>query len=110
MFLQNDSTQHFTFDKLLHNTSESLTQQGLTVEYTSNPVWYAVQALPFLMEYPYECAEQTFNKYYANTLAGHISRSLPKIKEVFEKWKTLDTAALMSNLQKNENPRCCDFP
>ena len=41
----------------------------LTVEYTSNPAWYAVQALPYLMEYPYDCAEQTWNRYYANSLA-----------------------------------------
>jgi hypothetical protein len=72
------------------------------VEYTSNPAWYAVQALPYLMEYPYECAEQTFNRYYANTLASYISNSTPKIKAVFEKWKTIDTAALQSNLEKNQ--------
>jgi uncharacterized protein YfaS (alpha-2-macroglobulin family) len=72
LYLANDSTKHFTFDKLLKNTSESLTHQGLTVEYTSNPVWYAVQALPYLMEYPYECAEQTFNRFYANALASYI--------------------------------------
>jgi uncharacterized protein YfaS (alpha-2-macroglobulin family) len=54
------------------------------------------------MEYPYDCAEQTFNKYYANTLASFVANSNPKIKAVFEKWKTTDTAALLSNLQKNE--------
>ncbi|MEI9955224.1 MAG: hypothetical protein WDM90_02715 [Ferruginibacter sp.] len=67
------------------------------MEYTSNPAWYAVQALPYLMEYPYECAEQTFNRYYANSLATYISNSMPKIKTIFEKWKTVDTAALQSN-------------
>ncbi len=61
-----------------------------------------MQALPYLMEYPYECAEQTFNRYYANSMATKIISSSPKIKAVFEKWKTSDTAALMSNLQKNE--------
>jgi uncharacterized protein YfaS (alpha-2-macroglobulin family) len=61
-----------------------------------------VQALPYLMEYPYECAEQTWNRYYANSLATHIANSSPNIKAVFEKWKIKDTAALMSNLQKNQ--------
>ncbi len=37
-----------------------------------------------------------------HTLASYISRSIPKIKTVFEKWKNVDTAALLSNLQKNE--------
>ena len=101
--LRNETTKHFEFEKLLNSgSSQTLTNHALTVEYTSNPVWYAVQALPYLMEYPYECAEQTFNKYYANTLASFVSNSMPKIKAVFEKWKTADTTALLSNLQKNE--------
>ncbi len=101
--LRKETSKSFKFDKLLNSgNSTTLTHHALTVEYTSNPAWYAVQALPYLMEYPYECAEQTFNKYYANTLASFISNSHPKIKTVFEKWKNLDTTALMSNLQKNE--------
>ncbi|MEO7265887.1 MAG: alpha-2-macroglobulin family protein, partial [Ferruginibacter sp.] len=101
--IRNTTSKTFKFDKLLTaGNSGSLAHQSLTVEFTSNPAWYAVQALPYLMEYPYECAEQNFNRYYANVLASFISNSTPKIKAVFEKWKTLDTAALMSNLQKNE--------
>jgi len=67
---------------------------------TSNPAWYAVQALPYLMEYPYECAEQTFSRYYANSLARHIANANPKIQEVFNQWKNTD--ALLSNLEKNQ--------
>ena len=101
--LRNQTTKTFKFDKLLKSgSSTTITNHALTVEYTSNPAWYAVQALPYLMEYPYECAEQTFNRYYANTLASYISRSMPKIKTIFEHWKNVDTAALISNLQKNE--------
>ena len=101
--MRGDGTKDFKFEKLINsNKSETLTNYGLTVEYTTNPAWYAVQALPYLMEYPYECAEQNFNRYYANALAQKIANSSPKIKAIFEKWKTTDTAALMSNLQKNE--------
>jgi uncharacterized protein YfaS (alpha-2-macroglobulin family) len=101
--LRNQTTKTFQFDKLLNSgNSTTLSNHALTAEYTSNPAWYAVQALPYLMEYPHECAEQTFNRYYANVLATYISNSMPKIKTVFEKWKTVDTAALLSNLQKNE--------
>jgi hypothetical protein len=93
----------FKFEKLLQSgNSETLNNHSLTVEFTSNPAWYAVQALPYLMEYPYECAEQTFNRFYANALASKIVNSSPRIKEIFERWKTSDTSALLSNLQKNE--------
>ncbi len=101
LFLHGDTTEHFTFDKLLNTTSETLTHEAITVEYTSNPVWYAVQALPYLMEYPYECAEQTFNRFYANTLASYIVSKHPRIKKILEQWKA-DTTSLQSNLQKNE--------
>ncbi len=66
--------------------SETLQNYSLTIEYTSNPAWYAVQALPYLMEYPYECAEQTWNRYYANSLATMIANSSPRIKQIFEQW------------------------
>jgi len=96
-------TKNFKFEKLLRSdSSETLAHQSLTIEYTSNPAWYAVQALPYLMEFPYECAEQTWNRYYANALASKIANSSPRIKQIFESWKTLDTSALLSNLQKNQ--------
>lgn len=82
--------------------SNTLAQHALTVEYTTNPAWYAVQALPYLMEYPYECAEQNFNRYYATALAAHILKKAPRVKEVLSRWQTEDTAALLSNLEKNQ--------
>jgi hypothetical protein len=102
MPVRGSGTKNFSFEKLLKSgESETLQHQSLTVEYTSNPAWYAVQALPYLTDYPYECAEQTWNRYYANALAGKIANSSPRIKQIFDQWKTVDTAALLSNLQKN---------
>lgn len=101
LFVSGDTTRNFRFDKLLRNTSESLTQEALTVEYSSNPIWYAVQALPYLMEYPYECAEQSFNRLYANLLAAWIVNKDPLLKKVFTQWQQ-DSSSLQSNLQKNE--------
>ncbi|MDP4207330.1 MAG: alpha-2-macroglobulin family protein [Bacteroidota bacterium] len=95
-------TQTFTLDKLLSNTSTTLRNHKLTLEYTSNPAWYAVQALPYLMEYPYECAEQTFSRFYANSIASHIANSSPKIKQIFDAWKNISPDALLSNLEKNQ--------
>ncbi len=100
MWLRSNETKTFTLDKLKNNTSTTLKNHKLTLEVTSNPAWYAVQALPYLMEYPYECAEQTFSRYYANALASHIANSNPRIQDVFNQWKNSD--ALLSNLEKNQ--------
>jgi uncharacterized protein YfaS (alpha-2-macroglobulin family) len=95
-------TKTFILDKLLNNNSPTLQDYNLTLEFTANPAWYAIQALPYMMEYPYECSEQIFNRFYANSIATHIANSNPKIKKVFDDWKSIDTAALMSNLEKNQ--------
>ncbi len=100
MWIRSNQTKTFTLDKLKNNTSSTLKHHKLALEMTSNPAWYAVQALPYLMEYPYECSEQIFSRYYANTLASHIANSNPRIQEVFNQWKSSD--ALLSNLEKNQ--------
>ncbi|WP_460218245.1 alpha-2-macroglobulin family protein [Psychroserpens sp. MEBiC05023] len=100
MWIKSNETRTFTLDKLKNTSSTSLKHHKLTLEMTSNPAWYAVQALPYLMEYPYECYEQTFSRYYANALASHIANSNPRIQEVFNQWKNSD--ALLSNLEKNQ--------
>lgn len=100
MWVRSNQTKTFTLDKLKNNSSSTLKNHQLTLEMTSNPVWVAIQSLPYLMEYPYECAEQTFSRYYANTLASFVANSNPKIQEVFTAWKSSD--ALLSNLEKNQ--------
>ena len=90
MWIRSNQTKTFTLDKLKNNTSTTLSHHKLTLEMTSNPAWYAVQALPYLMEYPYDCNEQTFSRYYANALAQHIVKSNPKIEAVFNQWKSTD--------------------
>lgn len=102
MMVRANQTKTFTLEKLLHNQSSTLQNKTLTLEYTENPAWYAVQALPYLMEYPYECAEQTFSRYFANSLATSLVKRMPVIQQVFERWKTSDSKELLSNLEKNQ--------
>jgi uncharacterized protein YfaS (alpha-2-macroglobulin family) len=95
-------TKPFTFDRLLASgKSKTLKSETLTVQMVSQPAWYAVMALPYLMEYPHECTEQTFNRLYANALARHIAASDPKIRRVFDQWK--GTEALDSPMEKNQD-------
>ena len=101
--IRGNETKTFNFDKLKNNKSTTLKNYKYTLEFTSNPVWYAIQTLPYLMEYSDECAEQIFSKFYANSLASNIANSSPKIKAVFDSWKnTAKSEALLSNLEKNQ--------
>ncbi|NJL13246.1 MAG: LysM peptidoglycan-binding domain-containing protein [Microscillaceae bacterium] len=101
--VRGQQTKTYTLAKLAEGpASSTLKNHRYTLEFTANPAWYAVQALPYMMEYPYECAEQVFSRLYANALAAHIANSSPKIKAVFEEWRTLSAEALLSNLDKNQ--------
>ncbi len=93
------ATKTVGFDKLKNNTSATLQNHQLTFEYTSNPAWYAIQSLPYLMEFQHECAEQTFSRFYANAVSESVINSNPKIKDVFDTWRNND--ALVSTFEKN---------
>jgi hypothetical protein len=102
--IRNTETKKFTFNKLIsqNDGSTTLRNHRLTLEFVSNPVWYAVQALPYIMEYPYECAEQTFGRLWANTIATYITNSSPHIKAILDLWRSGSPDALLSNLEKNQ--------
>ena len=100
--VRGNQTKTFILKKLMENKSTTLQNYNLTLEFTANPAWYAIQALPYMMEYPYECIEQVFNRFYANSIATHIANSSPKIKKIFDTWKEVDKDALLSNLEKNQ--------
>ncbi len=96
-------SKSFKFTRLIESEkSTTIRSYKLTLEFTSNPAWYAVQALPYLTESTHESADALFSRYYANTLASYIANSNPKIKQVFESWKNLTPDALLSNLEKNQ--------
>ncbi|MDR3694177.1 alpha-2-macroglobulin family protein [Mucilaginibacter sp.] len=101
MMVRPGQTRNFTFDKLVSQSSSTLKNKTLTLEYTQNPAWYAVQALPYMMEFPYECSEQVFSRYFANSLATNLVNKMPVIKQVFDQWKMSNSGELLSNLEKN---------
>lgn len=106
LHISGKGSKTFRFDRLeksfLPTASNTLTTQSLTLEFTPNPIWYAIQAMPYLMEYPYECNEQIFSRYYANTLATNIVNSHPRVKQVFDEWLNATPDAFCSQLEKNQ--------
>ena len=99
--VKGNQTREFNFEAMAKaGKSNTLQNHTFSLEFTSNPAWYAVKALPYLMEFPYECSEQIFARYYANSLAASVANSNPAIQQVFEQWKNSD--ALISELEKNE--------
>ncbi len=100
LWMRPDQEKTITLENLANNESATLSSHRMTLEYTSNPAWYAIKSLPYLMEYQYDCSEQLLSRYFADATAQHILNSNPKIKEVFDNWS--QNESLESNLEKNE--------
>lgn len=103
MIIRGGQTRTFNFRSLTENLSKVDTR-NLAVEFTANPAWYAVQALPTLSQPEADNALSLFTAYYVNSLAGFIANSNPKIAKVFDQWKNAKGSreALLSNLEKNQ--------
>lgn len=56
---------------------------GIGVAVNPLPQAAIVNALPFLANYSFDCAEQTFNKMLANTLAVQIMRTDKEVQKMF---------------------------
>ena len=98
------ATKSFRFENLLASKgSETVRHQDLTVRAVSRPAWYAVLSLPYLMEFPHECCEQTFSRYYANALGQYIANADPRIRATFDAWKAAGGETLKSPLETDEH-------
>lgn len=100
LWVRAGETQTAVMKNLLESDSGTMAHHQMVFEYTSNPSWYAIKSLPYLMEYDHECAEQTFSRYYANSMAHHILTSNPKVKTVFDSWA--QNGSNVSPLEQNE--------
>ncbi|MFV0417579.1 MAG: alpha-2-macroglobulin family protein [Dysgonomonas sp.] len=97
-------TSTFTFDKLYSNKSATTDNYRLTLEYASNPAWYAIQALPTMSNPSNDNAVNWFASYYVNTLGSSIARQYPKVTAMIQAWLKQggDKHTLVSKLQKDE--------
>lgn len=104
MWVRGGKTKDFSLDNLVNNNSKTLSSRFLKLEMATNPVWYAVQALPSATVVEHDNAISLSAAYFASKLANHIAVSNPKIFKVIELWKqqSADKETLLSNLEKNQ--------
>ncbi len=84
----------------------------LTIEYTNNPSWLMIQALPAISNPTnHDNAISLMSAIYSNSIARHIMTQSPVIKQVVELWKNeqkqqtssdKNASSLSSSLEKNQ--------
>lgn len=103
IYVRGGQTRKYTFKNLAENTSNTLHTNFLKLEFSNNPIWYAVQALPSIADVEHKNANSLSAAHFATVLASHIVKSNPKIFNVINAWKTQggDAKTLLSQLEKN---------
>lgn len=93
-------THSFT---LKNGSSRPEDNYRLTLELTSNPVWYAVLALPAMLEPRNESATDIAGAFYVNTLASRLANANPKIADLLRTWTASpgNGETLLSKLEQN---------
>jgi len=106
MYVNAKGHKKYEFTKLMNQDKlaslSTLKNFRYSLEFTSNPAWYAIQALPYMSEPTTKNASNLYRAWFANALSGWIINSTPKIKAVFESWKINSPDTFLSALQKNQ--------
>ena len=106
MYVNAHAHKKYEFSRLVNQGKKAslstLNNFRYTLEFTSNPAWYAIQALPYMSNPVNESASSLFRAWFANALSGWIVNNHPRIKTVIESWKHNSPDAFLSALQKNE--------
>lgn len=101
-FSQNGAgTTNIDIEKLFPVKSKS---NRLTVEYTNNPAWMMIQALPSIASTDEENAISLATAFYANSIGRNTMLSSESIKKVVELWNNEKDGenSLQSSLEKNQ--------
>ncbi len=101
LYMNGDETKTVEFKSLKQSdSSETLSHHKLTVEYTADPSWYVLQALPYMSQITHGCADEYFTRIYANAVTNFLVNQNPQLKTKFAQLKN-DTG-FVSKLQQNE--------
>ena len=77
----------------------------VTLEYSDNPVWYCVTALPGIMNDESHLSTAVAHNIFALAVASGIAKRQPIIKEAFNYWRDSSTkdSTLVSQLSRNRD-------
>src|SRR5574344_1499886 len=103
LFNNGNETRTFGLDKMKNTQSPTVSDEKLTLEYSSSPIWYAIQALPYLQEKADPTNERLFHMFMANSLSSFIVSHNPDISKMLSSWSKQPIGTWQTQLEKNQD-------
>jgi uncharacterized protein YfaS (alpha-2-macroglobulin family) len=72
------------FEDLAKNDDPSRQSERLVVTLDAQLFYTVLRALPYLIEYPYECAEQTLNRFVSTGIVTSLFSQFPQVAKMAE--------------------------
>ena len=93
----------FSLESLFNHHSKTVIRPQMRVEFTGNPLWYAVQALKAMENPEGDNVLSWASAYYANSLLAHLAEVEPRIADSLKvdglKERLLESALKLKDLQ-----------
>jgi alpha-2-macroglobulin len=98
--LKDQALRLIRFDDLARNDDPTRIQEQMVVTLDAQLFYSVLSALPYLVNYPYECTEQTLNRFLSTGILSSLYQQYPAIDRMakefssrethFEKWEAAD--------------------
>ncbi len=89
--LRDKDSRTMTFDDLRRNDDPTLLSEQLVVTLDTQLFYTVLKALPYLVSYPYECVEQTLNRFLSTGIVSSVYRDFPQIAKAAEEFSKRTT-------------------
>ena len=98
--LRNKDKKTLRFDDLAKNDDPTRVNEQMVVTVDAQLFYTVLQALPYLVNYPYECTEQTLNRFVSTGIVSSVYKDYPAVAKMaaemskrttpLESWDALD--------------------
>lgn len=89
--LKDKDSRTMTFADLAKNDDSTRVTEQLVVTLDAQLFYTVLKALPYLIEYPYECTEQTLNRFLSTGIAASLFAQYPAIAKMAKEFSQRKT-------------------
>ena len=89
--LHDRDRREMTFADLARNDDPTRINEQMVVTVDAQLFDSVLQALPYLVNYPYECTEQTLNRFVSTGIVSSLFRDYPAVAKMAEEFSKRDT-------------------
>ncbi|NWG12361.1 MAG: hypothetical protein HXY20_02365 [Acidobacteria bacterium] len=89
--LNNRDRRVMTFEDLKKQDDPTLVNQQLVVTLDAQLFYSVLSALPYLVNYPYECTEQTLNRFVSTGILTGLYQNYPAVARMAQEFARRDT-------------------